>query len=208
MLDNAITLLTPSHFIITALAYLLGSIPFGLVLTRISGLGNIRELGSGNVGATNVLRTGNKGIALLTLILDSGKGGFAILIAYYFSPANEGNIELSIFAGLAAVIGHNFPIWARFKGGKGVATTLGTLLAIAWPVGISTCITWVAVAIVFRYSSLAAIVSLSVSPIYALYFDREEIFILAILLAILSIVRHHTNIRKLLSGKENKIGAK
>ncbi len=208
MLNNAITLLTSSHFIVTALAYLLGSIPFGLVLTRISGLGNIRELGSGNVGATNVLRTGNKGIALLTLILDSGKGGFAILIAYYFSPANEGNIELSIFAGLAAVIGHNFPIWARFKGGKGVATTLGTLLAIAWPVGIATCITWVAVAIVFRYSSLAAIVSLSVSPIYALYFDREEIFILAILLAILSIVRHHTNIRKLLSGKENKIDAK
>ncbi len=208
MLSNAIALLTPAHFIVLGLAYLLGSIPFGLILTSASGIGDIRKLGSGNVGATNVLRTGNKGIALFTLLFDLGKGSVAVLLAYHSYPGIENNIELSIFAGLAVVIGHNFPIWINFKGGKGVATTLGTLLAIAWPVGIATCVTWCVVAITFRYSSLAAIVSLVASPFYAMYLDREEIFILATLLAMLAMVRHHRNIRNLITGNESKIGTK
>ena len=207
MLENVIAMISPSHLIVTVLAYLLGSIPFGLVLTRLSGLGDIREFGSGNVGATNVLRTGHKKLALLTLLLDSGKGAFAVLLAYHVYPSSENGFELSIFAGIAAVIGHNYPIWIRFQGGKGVATTLGTLLAIAWPVGIATCITWVIAAVIFRYSSLAAIISLVASPFYALYLDREEIFVLASSLAILAIIRHHANIRKLITGNEKKIGA-
>ncbi len=207
MLENGIAMISPSHLVVTALAYLLGSIPVGVVLTRLSGLGNIREFGSGNVGATNVLRTGSKKLALLTLLLDSGKGGFAVLLAYHVYPSSENGFELSIFAGIAAVIGHNFPIWLRFQGGKGVATTLGTLLAIAWPVGITTCITWVIAAVIFRYSSLAGIISIVASPFYALYLDREEIFVLASSLAILAIIRHHANIRKLITGNEKKIGA-
>ena len=207
MLENIIAAISLSHIIVLTLAYFLGSIPFGLVLTRMAGLGDIREMGSGNVGATNVLRTGNKKLALLTLILDSGKGGFAVLIAFHVFINNEKSSELAIIAGIAAVIGHNFPIWLNFKGGKGVATTLGTLLAISWPVGLATCITWVIVAIIFRYSSLSAIISLIASPFYALYLDREEIFILASFLAVLVIIRHHENIRKLIMGHEQKIGA-
>ena len=206
MLENVIVMISPSHLIVTVLAYLLGSIPFGLVLTRLSGLGDIREFGSGNVGATNVLRTGHKKLALLTLLLDAGKGSLAVLLAYHIHPSDENELNLSIFAGLAAVLGHNFPIWIRFQGGKGVATTLGTLLAIAWPVGMAACITWIITAVIFRYSSLAAIISLVASPFYALYLDREEIFVLASFLAILGTVRHHANIRKLITGNERKIG--
>jgi glycerol-3-phosphate acyltransferase PlsY len=207
MLENIIAAISLSHIIVLTLAYFLGSIPFGLVLTRMAGLGDIREIGSGNVGATNVLRTGNKKLALLTLLLDSGKGGFAVLIVFHIFLGSENTSELAIIAGIAAVIGHNFPVWLRFKGGKGVATTLGTLLAISWPVGLATCITWVIVAVIFRYSSLSAIISLIASPFYALYLDREEIFILALFLAVLVIIRHHENIRKLITGHEQKIGA-
>jgi glycerol-3-phosphate acyltransferase PlsY len=208
MLDNIIAAVSLTHIVVLTSAYFLGSIPFGLVLTSIAGLGDIREIGSGNVGATNVLRTGNKKLALLTLLLDTGKGGLAVLIVFHIFPSSENSSELAIIAGIAAVIGHNFPVWLRFKGGKGVATTLGTLLAVSWPVGLATCITWVIVAIIFRYSSLSAIISLIASPFYALLLDREEIFILASFLAVLVIIRHYENIRKLIMGHEQKIGAK
>ena len=208
MPENAGSMITLSHFIVVILAYLLGSIPFGLVLTRFSGLGDIRELGSGNVGATNVLRTGNKKLALLTLVLDAGKGALPVLLTYFYFSGSGNVINLSILGGLAAVVGHNFPIWLRFRGGKGVATTLGTLLAVAWPIGLATCMTWLLAAVIFRYSSLAAIIAIVTSPIYALYQDREEVFVLASLLAILGVIRHHSNIRKLIAGNERKIGEK
>jgi acyl phosphate:glycerol-3-phosphate acyltransferase len=207
MLENIISVASSSHIAVLTLGYLFGSIPFGLVITRFAGLGDIRKIGSGNLGATNVLRTGKKKLALLTLLLDAGKGGLVIVIVHYFFHDSGKESELSIFAGIAAVIGHNFPVWMRFQGGKGVATTLGTLLVIAWPVGLATCITWVIVAAISRYSSLSAIISLIASPFYALYLDREEVFVLASFLAILVIVRHHENIRKLITGREQKIGA-
>jgi glycerol-3-phosphate acyltransferase PlsY len=208
MQENAIDIVTWAHLVVALLAYLLGSIPFGLVLTRLAGLGDIRKIGSGNVGATNVLRTGNKPLALLTLALDAGKGGIAALIAYHVYPGGENGLDFAIVAGITAVIGHNFPLWLRFQGGKGVATTLGTLLAVAWPIGLSACLTWALVAAVSRYSSLAALVSLAASPFYALYFGSEKVASLAIILAILAILRHHENIRHLLKGEEDKIGKK
>jgi glycerol-3-phosphate acyltransferase PlsY len=208
MPENAIDIVTWAHLVVALLAYLLGSIPFGLVLTRLAGLGDIRKIGSGNVGATNVLRTGNKPLALLTLALDAGKGGIAALIAYHVYPGGENGLDFAIVAGITAVIGHNFPLWLRFQGGKGVATTLGTLLAVAWPIGLSACLTWALVAAVSRYSSLAALVSLAASPFYALYFGSEKVASLAIILAILAILRHHENIRHLLKGEEDKIGKK
>ena len=193
------------HIVVALLSYLLGSIPFGLVLTRLAGLGDIRSMGSGNIGATNVLRTGNKKLALLTLLLDSGKGGIAALFVYHIYPSSEHGIDFAINAGLAAVLGHNFSIWLHFRGGKGFATTLGTLLAIAWPIGLFACFIWVLVALISRYSSLAAIVSLATSPLYAWYLGSERILILTVLLATLGICRHHENIRRLLKGDEEKI---
>lgn len=185
------------------LGYLLGSVPFGLVLTRLAGLGDIRKIGSGNIGATNVLRTGRKGLAAATLILDSGKGGAAALVALALAGEPAG-----LLAGFAAVLGHNFPIWLGFRGGKGVATTLGVLLAVAWPVGTAACLTWLAVAAVFRYSSLAALVALAASPIYAWWLATPAHAALAAGLAVLAIIRHHENIRRLIAGTESRIGGK
>src|SRR5579859_3300791 len=183
--------------------YLLGSIPFGLVLTRLAGLGDIRAIGSGNIGATNVLRTGNKGLAAATLILDSGKGAFAALLAsWHLSP------EAATIAGLFAALGHNFPVWLKFKGGKGVTTTLGVLLAVAWPVGLAACGTWIAVAAIFRYSSLAALVALALSPFYALIWSDAWVTVTALILGVLAIIRHRANIQRLVTGTEPKIGKK
>jgi len=184
--------------------YLLGSIPFGLVLTKLAGVGDIRQIGSKNIGATNVLRTGRKDLALATLLLDSGKGAIAALsVAALTGDANAG-----LAAGFWAVIGHNFPVWLKFKGGKGVATTLGTILATAWPVGLIACLTWGAVAAVFRYSSLAALIALASAPVAAYLLDRpNEAFAFA-LLAALGWARHHQNIRRLLRGEESQIGKK
>ncbi len=190
------------HLILAALGgYLLGSVPFGLVLTRAAGFGDIRKIGSGNIGATNVLRTGNKPLAAATLILDSGKGAVAVLIALWLS----GDALAPLVAGVAAVIGHNFPVWLRFKGGKGVATTLGTLLAMAWPVGVLACLTWLVVALVFRYSSLSGLLSLVAAPAYAWFLGRPDVAVAAGVLAILSVVRHHQNIARLVRGEESKI---
>jgi len=186
-----------------AFGYLLGSIPFGLVLTRAAGLGDIRSIGSGNIGATNVLRTGNKGLAAATLVLDSGKGAFAALLAgWLVSP------DAAAAAGLFAVIGHNFPVWLNFKGGKGVATTLGVLLAVSWPVGVAACLTWVAVAAIARISSLSALLALLLAPVYAGFWAGRSVVAMAAILAILGFARHSANIRRLLDGTEPKIGQK
>jgi len=192
------------EMLIAAVAgYLLGSIPFGLVLTRIAGIGDIRAIGSGNIGATNVLRTGKKGLAAATLLLDGGKGAAAALLAGGLLSPDAG-----LLAGLAAVIGHNFPIWLKFKGGKGVATSLGVLLATAWPVGIAACATWLLVALVTRYSSLSALLGLILAPAFALLWATPNVMAMAALLALLSILRHRANIARLLKGTEPKIGKK
>ncbi|PKU21623.1 glycerol-3-phosphate 1-O-acyltransferase PlsY [Telmatospirillum siberiense] len=183
------------------LGYLLGSVPFGLVLTRLAGLGDIRAIGSGNIGATNVLRTGHKGLAAATLILDSGKGAFAAWVAASFAGVDAG-----LLAGFAAVLGHNFPVWLKFKGGKGVATTLGVLLITAWPVGVGACLTWLVVAVLFRISSLAALAALAASPVIALIFATPAHALLAAGLAVLGFIRHRANIRRLVKGEEPRIG--
>ena len=188
-----------AHLLTAILSYVGGSIPFGLLLTKLTGTGNLRDIGSGNIGATNVLRTGRKGLAVATLLLDISKGAAAVLLA------REISIEAALIAGLFAVIGHNFPVWLKFKGGKGVATTLGVLLAIAWQVGLLTIATWLLTAAIFRFSSLAALVALLASPFYAYLMTVEEILIMTTLLALLGIFRHHENIRRLITGKETKI---
>jgi acyl phosphate:glycerol-3-phosphate acyltransferase len=190
------------HVIAALLGYLLGSIPFGLLLTKIAGLGDIRSIGSGNIGATNVLRTGRKDLALATLLLDGGKGAVAVLIARLVSE------DLTVIAGGAAILGHQFPVWLKFKGGKGVATTLGTLIAANWMVGIGACLVWVVIALVFRYSSLAALIAVLSAPFLALGLGSMPHAYLAAFAAILVWIRHKDNIRRLLSGEEPKIGKK
>ena len=189
--------------IIAILSYLLGSIPFGLLLTRMAGLGDIRNVGSGNVGATNVLRTGHKGIAAATLILDAAKGAAPVL-ALAVWPA--GHADLGLMAGLAAILGHNFPVWLKFQGGKGVATSIGALLAIAWPVGLAFCIIWLVMLALFRFSSLAAIIAFAVTPVFAYALADKKVTALVVLLAVLGIVRHHANLRRLIGGTESKVG--
>jgi acyl phosphate:glycerol-3-phosphate acyltransferase len=181
-------------------AYFLGSIPFGLILTEIAGLGDIRKIGSGNIGATNVLRTGNKALAAATLVLDAGKGAAAVLVArYLYGP------EAAIIAGGAALLGHMFPAWLRFRGGKGVATGIGVLLAIAWQVGLIACGVWLLTAVILRYSSLAALLALAASPIAAWFLADRQVAGLALFLAVLVWLRHHENIGRLLRGEESKI---
>mgnify|MGYP003971466825 FL=1 len=189
--------------IIAILSYQLGSIPFGLLLTRMAGLGDIRNVGSGNVGATNVLRTGHKGIAAATLILDAAKGAAPVL-ALAVWPV--GHADLGLMAGLAAILGHNFPVWLKFQGGKGVATSIGALLAIAWPVGLAFCIIWLVMLALFRFSSLAAIIAFAVTPVFAYALADKKVTALVVLLAVLGIVRHHANLRRLIGGTESKVG--
>ena len=185
-----------------ALSYLLGSIPFGLVLTRLGGLGDIRKIGSGNIGATNVLRTGNRVLAALTLALDCAKGATAVLIAQRIGP------DLAPLAALSCVLGHMFPVWLRFHGGKGVSTTLGVYLALSWPVGLCALGTWLAVVFTTRISSLSLLVAALLSPIYAWYFADLRVGVVAAILAVLVTIRHKDNIGRLRRGEESKIGAK
>ncbi|MCU0800860.1 MAG: glycerol-3-phosphate 1-O-acyltransferase PlsY [Rhodobacteraceae bacterium] len=184
-------------------AYLLGSIPFGMVITRALGLGDLRKIGSGNIGATNVLRTGNKGAALATLLLDAGKGGIAVLVARWWVGEDAAQL-----AALTSFLGHLFPVWLGFKGGKGVATFLGTLLALAWPVGLAACATWAAVAAVSRISSLSALVAAASGAVWSWVFGVPHMVALILLLAALVIIRHHANIRRIVAGTEPKIGKK
>jgi glycerol-3-phosphate acyltransferase PlsY len=181
--------------------YLFGSIPFGFVLTRWAGLGDIRAIGSHGIGATNVLRTGNKGLAAATLLLDAAKGAFAVGLFRYLGPS-----DAAIWAGLGAVIGHLFPVWLGFKGGKGVATGLGVLLAAAWPVGVAACVVWLIVAAISRMSSLASLAALAVTPIVAAFLAPWDVVWLSLAIAVLIFARHHENIRRLLAGTEPRIG--
>ncbi|NKD54421.1 MULTISPECIES: glycerol-3-phosphate 1-O-acyltransferase PlsY [unclassified Haematospirillum] len=179
--------------------YLFGSIPFGIVLTKPFGY-DLRSIGSGNIGATNVLRTGRKDLALATLVMDAGKGGIAAALAGILVDASG-----SLVAGCAAVLGHNFPIWLRFKGGKGVATTLGVLFLTAWPVGAIACSVWFLMALLTRYSSLSALMALGTAPVSAWFLASPAHTVAFAVLAILAFVRHHENIRRLLQGTESKI---
>ncbi|MBL6598586.1 MAG: glycerol-3-phosphate 1-O-acyltransferase PlsY [Alphaproteobacteria bacterium] len=179
--------------------YLLGSIPFGLVLTKMAGLGDVRNIGSGSIGATNVLRTGRKGLALATMLLDIGKGAVAVLIANIYGP------DIAVLAAGGAMLGHCFPVWLKFKGGKGVATAAGILLAIAPFVGLAAFGVWLVTVVTTRYSSLGALVAVIAAPILAYYLANLQIAELAAFMAVLITFRHHQNIRRLLSGTESRI---
>jgi len=181
--------------------YILGSIPFGLVMAKLFGLGDIRQIGSGNIGATNVLRTGNKLAAFLTLVLDAGKGAIAVVIARALFGEGAAGV-----AGLFAVLGHLFPLFLRFKGGKGVATFLGTLLALSFPAGLAACATWLIMAVIFRISSLSAIMAALLAPVITFYFYHMHGAAMVAVLSLVVIAKHHANIGRLLKGKEPKIG--
>ena len=189
--------------LVAVLAYLLGSVPFGVLVTRAMGLGDIRAIGSGNIGATNVLRTGNKLAALLTLVLDGAKGAVAVLAGRFALGEDAAQV-----AALAAFLGHIYPIYLRFKGGKGVATFLGILLALAWPVGLASCATWLVVAVVARVSSVAALMAAALTSLWLLPFGQGQMLFLVVILTVLIYLRHAANIRRLKAGTEPKIGRK
>lgn len=185
------------------LGYGLGSIPFGLIATKLAGLGDVRAIGSGNIGATNVLRTGRKDLAALTLIGDAGKGAVAVLLAHWiWGP------QVDMVAGVAAFLGHVFPVWLGFKGGKGVATFIGILLALSWPVGLTFCGVWLLVAATTRYSSLSALTAAAMSPVAAYFLSGWPLALTAAALALVLFVTHRTNIARLLDGSETRIWAK
>ena len=190
--------------------YLLGSIPFGVIVTRLGGMGDIRRIGSGNIGATNVLRTGRKDLAAITLLGDGGKGLVAVLAArWLFSAQGHDAAETcAAIAGGAAFLGHLFPVWLGFRGGKGMATFMGVLLAAMFPVGLLAALTWLAIARLFRISSLAALTTAALSPIFVFATDQEPIakLYVAVFMAVLIFIRHHENIRRLLGGSEPRIG--
>ena len=184
------------------IGYLLGSIPFGLILTRLAGTEDLRSIGSGNIGATNVLRTGRKGLAAATLVLDALKGTAAVIIASY------GGAEAAMLAGLGAFLGHIFPVWLKFKGGKGVAVYIGILIGLFWPAAIVFCAIWLITAVISRYSSLSALVASVVTPIFLLSFGHLTLAALFALLTLLLFYMHRANISRLMAGTEGKIGQK
>ena len=205
-------------FITAALGgYLLGSVPFGLVLTRLAGLGDIRKIGSGNIGATNVLRTGRKDLALLTVLLDASKAGIAAYLAYVLVQPQayifcgwytQTNIMAELIAGTCGVLGHNFPIWLKFKGGKGVASTFGFFVATSWPVALWALGTWLFMAFAFKYSSLAAITAAVLVPVYAFFLTSPVYAMFYTAIALLVLYRHKANIIRLIKGEESKINLK
>ena len=197
------SILWPNVLLCIALGYFLGSIPFGLIVTRLAGLGDVRKIGSGNIGATNVLRTGKKWAAALTLLLDGGKGAAAVLIGYATFGINGGAI-----AGIAVVLGHIFPVWLRFKGGKGVATFMGVMLAAYWPTGLLAIATWLAVAYIWKMSSLAALVAAALAPAYTIALGNLPYALLAMVLAIIIFFTHHANLHRLWRGEEPRIGSR
>jgi glycerol-3-phosphate acyltransferase PlsY len=185
------------------IGYLLGSIPFGLVLTRLAGTQDLRSVGSGNIGATNVLRTGRKGLAAATLILDMLKGTAAVLIAGFYDGPNA-----AMLAAFGAFLGHLFPIWLKFRGGKGVATYIGVLIGLFWPAAIVFCLVWLATAFTTRYSSLSAFIASLVTPIFLWWFGQPALAALSVVLTLLMFYKHRENIMRLLAGTESKIGQK
>ena len=187
-------------FIAVLPGYIFGSIPFGLLLTKAAGLGDVRSIGSGNIGATNVLRTGNRKIAALTLFLDGLKGAVPVLLLTHFGGPTAGMI-----AGLAAMAGHIFPLWLGFKGGKGVATSLGVLFGLFWPLGLIFTVLWLGLALVFRFSSLAGLATSAVTPIWAYLLGRSDLVIPTMLIAIVIWIMHRANIGRLMKGDEPKI---
>ena len=190
-----------------ALGYMLGSIPCGLVLTRMAGLGDVRNIGSGNIGATNVLRTGNKKLAAATLLFDALKGTAAVLAGHWLGAHGGVAILASLAAGLAAFLGHVFPVWLGFKGGKGVATYIGVLLGAAWKLALVFCAVWLLTAVVTRYSSLSALVAAIAVPVIAWFVDSPALGLLSAVLSLVMIAKHRANIERLLAGQEPKIGA-
>jgi len=202
-----------------AIGYLLGSIPFGLILTRAAGLGDVREIGSKSIGATNVLRTGSKKLAALTVLLDGFKGTAAVLLASVLAaslgasgaPASQGLLTVLLLpwmAGLGAVLGHLFPVWLGFKGGKGVATYIGVLIGAYWPAALVFCLTWLAVAVVTRFSSLASLIGTFVVFIYFTIVGGQLVVPIIAIISALIYWKHRENIRRLLAGQESRIGAK
>lgn len=191
--------------IVFALSYLLGSVPFGLVLCYVAGYGDIRKIGSGNIGTTNVLRTGNRLLAALTLICDSGKGAASVLLAVALLPDHP---SVAAAAAWGSFLGHLYPVWLKFKGGKGVATTLGILIALQWQVGLAAVGTWLAVAFVFKYSSLSALVAIAAAPVVAFFVGGQTLALIALPITALVWVKHKANIQRLLKGEESKIKLK
>ena len=185
------------------IGYLLGSIPFGLILTRLAGTQDLRSIGSGNIGATNVLRTGRKGLAAATLVLDMFKGTAAVLIAGFYDGPNA-----AMLAAFGAFLGHLFPVWLKFRGGKGVATYIGVLIGLFWPAAIVFCLVWLLTAFATRYSSLSAFVASIVTPIFLWWFGQPALAALSVVLTLLLFYKHHENIMRLLAGTESKIGQK
>jgi len=185
------------------IGYLLGSIPFGLVLTKLAGTSDLRSIGSGNIGATNVLRTGRKGLAAATLVLDALKGTLAVIIAGYLWGPNA-----AMLAGLGAFLGHLFPVWLKFRGGKGVAVYIGILIGLFWPAAIVFCVVWLALAFAFRYSSLSALTASVIAPLFLWWFAQPALAALSAVLTLLLFFMHRENIRRLLMGTEGKIGQK
>jgi acyl phosphate:glycerol-3-phosphate acyltransferase len=181
--------------------YLLGSIPFGLLITRAAGLGDVRRIGSGNIGATNVLRTGNKGLAALTLLLDALKGTVAVLAAGYIGA------DYAVYAGFAAFLGHLYPAWLNFRGGKGVATYLGVLAGLYWPAALAFAAVWLGVAYLTRYSSLAALTAALVVPVFLYLQGRGDAALLFVIMTAIVYYKHRTNISRLIAGSESRIGA-
>ena len=195
---------SPGVLILWALiGYLLGSIPFGVIISRVMNLGDLRQIGSGNIGATNVLRTGNKTAAALTLLLDGAKGALAVGLAVAFAQ-----LDAILLAALCAFLGHCYPVWLRFRGGKGVATHLGIMLALIWQIGVLCCLTWLIVAVLSRYSSLAALLAAGMAPGYMIILGYDQVVGLGIVLAVLIYWRHRANIVRLRAGTESKIGQK
>lgn len=189
-------------YLILISAYLIGSIPFGLLITKIAGQGDVRAIGSGNIGATNVLRTGKKGLAALTLLCDMLKGTAAVLLAMHFTPA------LAPYAGLLAIIGHMFPIWLKFKGGKGVAAALGVMIGLAWPVALFAMLVWLASAAILRISSASALIACVTMPIFLEVYGYSNLHGMALIMIILILFKHRSNISRLLDGTEPRIGNK
>ena len=201
-------LLDPSSWAFSLIilgGYFLGSIPFGFLVTKFAGAGDVRAVGSGNIGATNVLRTGHRGLAATTLILDGGKGAFAVWLGSIAAIPQAAEIG-GLVAGAGAVMGHNFPLWLRFHGGKGVATTLGMMLGSTPIVGAMACVTWIAMVIIFRYSSLAALIALAIAPLFAVLLGMNNPALMFAALALLGWARHWANIGRLVKGEEPQIG--